>query len=255
MENLLAEVGHLSCLPMDILDRSHTNRQGQKRRVLAESLALEIWNLRLSGQHREAEFCLQYYDSKSATLDLGQVVPKSHRQVLEIVQLLKGGVQQTLEALAKNIISTTPYPVWLSVKTIEAATYALRFAASLWLFIDASDWSMSETLEAFVKRIVPAHRPQNGPSHEPLQLNARSLVQIAGIEIVWTSNMADHLRLDLIDPKTPQLFCFRHACLLGNVGPTSASGKPSPSLGVHETVFGALKCRDASSHIPGQIPA
>lgn len=210
---------------MDILDRSHTNRQDQKRRVLAERLALEIWNLRLSGQSREAEFCLQYYDSKSATLDLGQVAPRSHREVLEIVQLLQSGVHQTLETLAKNIISTAPHPVWLSVTTIEAAAYALRFAASLWLFIDASDWSIDETLDAFVWRIVPVHVPQPGPSHEPLHLNARSLVQIAGIEIVWTSNIADHLRLDLYDPKTPQLFCFRHACLLGKVEPTSASGK------------------------------
>lgn len=210
---------------MDILDCSHTNRQGQKRRVLAESLALGIWNLRLSGQPREAEFCLQYYDSKSATLDLGQVAPKSHRDVLEIVQLLKVGAHQTLETLAKNVISTTPHPAWLSVTTTEAATYALRFAASLWLFIDTSDWSVGETLDTFVRRLVPVHVPQTGPSHEPLHLNARSLVQIAGIEIVWTSNIADHLRLDLVDLKTPQLFCFRHACLLGKVEPTSASGK------------------------------
>lgn len=209
---------------MDILDRSHTNRQGQKRRLLAESLAHEIWNLRLSGQPREAEFCLQYYDSKSAILDLGQVAPKTHRDVLEVVHLLKDGLYQKLETLAKNVISTTPRPACLNVTSNEAATYALRFAASLWLFIDASDWSTGETLDAFAKRIVPAHVPQKGPNHEPLHLNARSLVQIAGFEIVWTSNIADHLRLDLVDPKTPQLFCFRHACLLRNVEPTSASG-------------------------------
>jgi hypothetical protein len=218
---------------MDRLDCSYLDRKDENRPALARTLANELWDLELTAHSREAGLCLQYYDSLSATLDFALYAPRTHRNVLDVVKHLHGGLTKPLELLATELKDPIRSVLKTGMSGPESTEYALRFAASLWLFMDTSEWMKQESLNAFVSRSVPmpSQVPGAAPPTGRLHVNARSLVQIAGIEIVWTSNVADHLRLDLVNPRTPQLFCFRHGCFLGTMeSPSSAGTCPSKLL-------------------------
>ena len=68
------------------------------------------------------------------------------------------------------------------------------------------------TLESF---LLDRFRPQRTLSHEAVKLEktftARNLDRIAGIQIVWTSNLADHLQM--IDDDT-RVVIFHYASFL-----------------------------------------
>jgi hypothetical protein len=200
------------------------DRRGQDKDALAKRLAAEIW--RLASQPREAHFYVEYYDAKIDLLNLGQISPLTHSDVIAIANYVKNERAQTLETLRKQLFDIRPAPSWLKSGSLDSADYAIRFGASLWLLVDTSDWKEAESLSEFVERGAAslAKRPLQTALGPVLHFNARMLNRIAGVDLIWTSNVMEHLRLDLEDPKAPQLFVFRHASFLSRRGSAGEAG-------------------------------
>jgi hypothetical protein len=135
---------------------------------------------------------------------------------VEVLTFVKDGKNRKLAHLREDLKGLTPIPSWLRTVDEVATRQVLDFGASLWAFLDVSRWQEDESLSDFARRTFsPATTRQPRPDDEDLlHLNARALCHIGGFELVWTSNLSDHLRLDLADPKLPQLLLFRHASYL-----------------------------------------
>lgn len=203
----------------DILSQPVIDRRGQDRHLLTKSLTAQIWSYQLASQPREAGLYLDHYDAKINVLDLGRVCPATHLDVIHIVEFVKQNREQNFgECQAKLLSDTMLSSSWLKVVSLDAAAHAIRFGASLWLFTETADWKNSESLCDFMERKAGTlcTRSAQVPTDSVLRFNARMLNRIAGMELIWTSNTMDHLRLDLEDPEAPQLFLFRHASFLSS---------------------------------------
>jgi hypothetical protein len=62
---------------------------------------------------------------------------------------------------------------------------------------------------------------EHGSSRFSYGFSAQKLAYVAGFEVVWTSNLLDHLRIDDVDEKL-RVYIFHHVTLLDHI--TSSSG-------------------------------
>ncbi|KAF2499047.1 hypothetical protein BU16DRAFT_261029 [Lophium mytilinum] len=144
---------------------------------------------------------------------------RTHHHVLEIAQQLKGALPR--ETLRDSLRQSLPKPTVFNEDGLLDSSIDL--AARLLLMLDFGilqygfsgrsqfNWDKG-TLKDFVYSHFsspPAH------THEGVKLekifNGRNLRRIAGIEIVWTNNLADHLRMTDDDTKVT---IFHHASFL-----------------------------------------
>jgi hypothetical protein len=202
----------------DVLEQAPGARNDQQAHGLAVQLGQSIWGIDLRSHQREAGFYLDFYTAKTDALDLGRVWPATHRDVVSIISFVKKGRDQSLSELQMDLRNLTPRPGWLKTGDEDAAHHAIAFGASLWLFLDVSGWEKDESLCSFGRRVysISTGPNPNRFSDVLVHFNARMLSTIGGVDLVWTSNLREHLRLDLVDSKTPQLFLFRHASYLGS---------------------------------------
>jgi hypothetical protein len=143
------------------------------------------------------------------------VSARTHQHIIDIVQLFKKPL--TRDALTQLL------PMPSSPNEGEKRHGSVDLAARLLLMIDIGSlqygfsgrkqlvWDRS-SLKDFVHDhfSVP---PTLGHGHVKLEkmFNARNLGQIAGVEILWTNNLTDHLRMIDEDKK---LYIFHHASFL-----------------------------------------
>jgi hypothetical protein len=177
-------------------------------------------------QHQFDDRCLsdaywQYYqkECERALHDGGRhVLARTHQDLVDIVLLLQDG--QTRDSIHETL------RLKLNKKhdnEEELVSRAIDLAASLLLMIDCTNieygFNGSRQLEwtqGSIQHCVSTHfrqRPTLG--HEgvklPRMFNARALESIAGIQILPTANLLDHLRLAEDDTK---LYVFHHASYL-----------------------------------------
>ena len=194
------------CLQRPVIDR-----RGQNEDDLIRSLAEVIWGCRVQAGSREAKFYLEFYDARTGVLDLGIFHPKSHNDIVSLINVIKNNRHQTLAELSLLLIGAASKLPWLKSTNDTATKKVIGFGASLWLMIDTKGWQDGDSLQAFVHRQFPAssHTQVATPDSTDLLFNGRMLHQIGGMEIIWTSNLREHLRLS-----EDAIFLFRHASYL-----------------------------------------
>ncbi len=191
----------------------------------AVHVASELWGRNLGSQPSEASFYLEYYHAKVDCLDPGRVFFSKHCEVLDIVKFVRERRDRKLTDVEVDLAALRPVPAWLKTTDKTALWEALAFGISLWLFVDASRWQNNESLQEYVGRLfAPTSNPSSGET-DVVHLTARALCHIGGIELVWTSDICEHLRLDLTDRKHPQLFLFRHGSYLSSQADAGQRGE------------------------------
>jgi hypothetical protein len=83
----------------------------------------------------------------------------------------------------------------------------IAFAASSWLMVKTSNWKPDQTLKDFVSNELLQTSMQTDKVKLPRTFNARNLSRLAGIEVHWTYNLADHLRM-INDESQVSIFHF-----------------------------------------------
>jgi hypothetical protein len=161
-------------------------------------LAERLWRISLG----QASFFLQHYNAKTVTIDLGLFYPTCHNGILYLVSFLKSNGDMTLKDLNVELLSAVPRAQWL----------VLLFAGSVWLMLSTSNW-LDESLLFYVQRIQSQILSSVVliPNALELRVSARGLNQIAGIDLVWTSDLTEHLNYDA---SQGTLSLFRHASFL-----------------------------------------
>jgi len=147
-------------------------------------------------------------------------------EIVYLVSFLKTNKDMTLREAKAALLAINPKPAWLVVSSEDAASQALLFAASVFLMLSTSDWQDAETLDCYVRRIeLQASSPVVKASEGlEIRVTARSLNQVAGIELIWTSDLREHLHYDAAHRN---LSLFRHASFLKD---RPDSGYPSEYL-------------------------
>jgi hypothetical protein len=196
-----------------LLEKSMVERRGQKECELILPLAEGLWGISLQQNSKEGTLFIDYYNVKTATIDLGLFYPTCHNDIVHLVSFLKRKEDMTLKELRAEVLSTVPKPQWLVVASEEAVSKALLFAGSVWLMLSTSNWRDTETLLFYVQRMQSQLSSSviRIPSALELRVSARGLNQIAGIDLVWTSDLTEHLNYD---PSQGTLSLFRHASFL-----------------------------------------
>jgi hypothetical protein len=140
---------------------------------------------------------------------------RTHQSIIDIVQHLKEPL--TREALRQLL------PMPMPPNEAEKRDGSIDLAASLLLMIDFGSlqygfsgrkqlvWDRSSLKEFVHDHFSISLTLGHGRVKLEKMFNARNLGQIAGIEIVWTNNLADHLRMIDEDKK---LYIFHHASFL-----------------------------------------
>lgn len=196
-----------------ILELSFFDRRGQDPKRLQGLLLREIWGLDVSLSYRQAKMFLDHYDALSTGIDVSFFSPQTHMEVIEIVAFVKARQQMSLGDMKNEMVTASPS--WLVKPSVEAAQNAINFAVSLWLMTTVKDWQDGETIHDLMNRIFPL---SNNPVAQPgvdldtdINFNAFSLCKIGGLDIIWTSRLNEHLRLNM---KSREVYVFRHASLL-----------------------------------------
>ena len=140
---------------------------------------------------------------------------RTHQSIIDIVQHLKEPLSR--EALRQLLPMPNP------PNETEKRDGSIDLAARLLLMIDFGSlrygfsgrkqlvWDRSSLKEFVHDHFSVPLTLSHGHVKLEKTFNARNLGQIAGIEIVWTNNLADHLRMIDEDKK---LYIFHHASFL-----------------------------------------
>jgi hypothetical protein len=196
------------------LELPFLDRRGQNLKDLQTSLVDKIWGLGASINAKDARIYLDHYNAFSTSIDTSALSFQSHVAALEVIECIKNGRAKSLRNLKAEIAAADP--AWLAVNSDEAIQKAIDFAVPVWLMVRTRVWKEDDSLCKFVKDLFPDTSPrdqqQAKTEDEDLSFNAHSLYRIGGVDLVWTSQLNEHL---LLNPKTSQLFVFKHASFLG----------------------------------------
>jgi hypothetical protein len=198
----------------DPLQLSFLDRRGQNSKQLQAILVDRIWGLPASINAKDARIYLEHYNALSTSIDTSALSFQSHNAALEVIEHIRNGRGKSLRDLKAEIAAADP--PWLCINSDETIQKAIDFAVPLWLMVRTQTWKKDDSLCKFVKDLFPDGSaptlPQANTLDEDLSFNAHFLYKIGGIDLVWTSQLNDHL---LLNPKTSELFVFKHASLLG----------------------------------------
>jgi hypothetical protein len=202
----------------------------QKRPITAQTkqeIIQEIWNPKAASRIQQGEVqCDSYFTYYSnqchdAMCDRGRhLTVRKHSELLDIAEQLrshkvKKDVQQYLLSKQRG---PTPF------NQNEQVNNSIDLTARLLVMMDIGTLPYSFSgrkqvvwEEGSLKDFV--HKYLNTPpvlGHDKIKLeklfNGRNLSRIAGIEIEWTDNLADHLRV--IDDDNKRVAIFQHASFL-----------------------------------------
>jgi hypothetical protein len=164
------------------------------------------YNLSLSEYERQArdtDSYFRYYEEQCrAVLCEGgaNTLVRTHADIAKIVRLFKDGAQ-TRESIEDALRDQQLHS---SVPNLENA---INFALRLWLMVHVGSFARGlipgqhalAWKSGSLRSLIDAQFPPLYVLGEPVKLEkiftARNLERIAGIKIIWTDNLADHLRM------------------------------------------------------------
>lgn len=173
--------------------------------ILRAIFDLDLTEHELQRQHTRFEAFFDWYGEQceSVATEIGIT---SHREILDVIDLLKSAYETRTSAVGKFRQSRT------TLKSDEQIDGLVMLAARLWLMLLIGDFqqcsSPGQTLAWGKNRrlfdVVAAEFTPNTLSDQiklPAAFNAANVERIAGIRIIWTSNLAEHLVLKDDDTK------------------------------------------------------
>lgn len=165
----------------------------------------------------------QYYQTQCELVRHGnECFAQVHRDIIEIVELLKGQAA-TREIIKASLRQKLPIPGPDDIE--EVLSNSIDLAVRLWLMVNVGDfrrilmpgrplhWTEGCLRDFIMSKFSPQKVFKEHVKLEKL-FNAYNLSHIAGIEVVWTSNLADHLRMQDDDTRVA---IFHHAFFLENL--------------------------------------
>lgn len=192
------------------------------RRDTASALWRNLWaDLDDKPMGEPTKLYVDYYSTKCMEFlaDGGRhVALRTHSDVVEIAKLIVGGAPRSV---ITDHISFSKKLIRPDSSTV--AECSVDLCASLLLVTDIGEHNFKLSEREFVPwktgtledAIASYFRPQRELSSNNVKIerhfNAQNLTRITGIDIIWTSNLADHLRLTENDKS---IFIFHHASFL-----------------------------------------
>ena len=185
----------------------------KSRHEFAKSLWKRDFSLE-SFQPPNFESYFRYYRDQCATaLSDNYENRKSHREVVRIAQQLvdentsSPGSQSGLSPLGKD--EEERYWIYFAVRVLTmidvgGLRQGLRLGQTPRIWVNGS-------LGEFIKSVFPPSTVLSDDLKLEKLFNARNLERVAGIQIIWTSNVADHLQLEDDDTSVR---LFSHASFL-----------------------------------------
>jgi len=164
----------------------------------------------------------QHYQTQCNLVRHGnECLTRNHQDIIDIVRLLRAP-GATREDIKSSLRSRLPELPLENVEDVLSNTIDL--AVRLWLMVNIGDfrrilvpgrslyWTQGSLRDFITSEFCKQNILKERVKLEKL-FNAHNLGRIAGIEIVWTSNLADHLRMQDDDTRVA---VFHHAFFLEN---------------------------------------
>jgi hypothetical protein len=161
------------------------------------------------------------YCQTQCGLVVNECTAQSYEDIVEIVQVLQAP-EASREGIKSSLrLSLTSSP---TVNSDEILSNTIDLAVRLWLMINIGDfqkilmpgrpisWSQGSLQNLITSIFCEKNVLKERVKLEKL-FNAHNLSRIAGIQIVWTSNLADHLRMQDDDTRVA---VFHHVFFLEN---------------------------------------
>jgi hypothetical protein len=185
-----------------------------------KAIAAALWDTPRSEVEPDLKFYFKYYIKQCELIALhegGSHTPlATHEDIMAIVQLLRSS--HTREEILQQLLLSCSLP-----GNDALCGHSIDLAARLLLMVEFGNlpfaYSGSRQIEwvtGSLKELVTERfesKPVLGHSKVKLEkiFNANNLGKIAGIEVIWTTNLADHLRLMKDDQAVA---VFHHASFL-----------------------------------------
>jgi hypothetical protein len=168
------------------------------------------------------ESYFRYYQTQCELVCHGnECSSRTHEDIIQIVQLLKAQTA-TREDVKSSLRIKVPKPEPEGVE--EMLNNSIDLAVRLWLMVNVGGfrrilmpgrslhWTEGCLRDFMMSKFSPQKVLKDHVKLEKL-FNALNLSRIAGIQVVWTSNLADHLRMQDDDTRVA---IFHHAFFLEN---------------------------------------
>ena len=207
-----------------------------KREIVSKiwNTSITRWEFEKQQASHDAYFHHIYQNICEAACTGSSAIPRmTQDQILELVAKLRNGGKSQQQFVQVLMATVTPSLLLLeaerAVKVAAGLLVPLNFGAGGLQRGEVVAWSPNETLEKAVADpfsalrsrtsalLLGQHQLCNVCVHSPLitsfprSFNAKQIEYIAGFEIVWTSNLVDHLLVLDIDEKAPiKLHIFHH---------------------------------------------
>ncbi|OQV06069.1 hypothetical protein CLAIMM_10701 [Cladophialophora immunda] len=111
----------------------------------------------------------------------------SHRHVCQTIRELK---DRTREQCEEAVLQSLP-----AGSTAAMAAELVDFTGKAALFIDFADWESTESLPIFLSRKIASKSTIKDEFRMRRSFNARAFAMVAGINVQWTRNLAEHLEV------------------------------------------------------------
>ena len=216
---------------LDALLTSTPISQHSRQAIIRRVFNVELTNDSIGSIDHLAAFFSDWYEEQCEAA-AGQVSVQTHEEVLGIIALL-----QTND-LSRSEISAKLQHHGCKESDVEAINASIDLAARLWLTLSIGSlqrsvtpgstisWSHGKLADTLIDVLSPKFKLSDSVKF-PKAFNAANLEKIAGIEVVWTSNLADHLCLKEDDTK---VMLYHQASFLELHESSKKSGSSSPVI-------------------------
>ena len=179
--------------------------QHSRQAIIRRIFNVELTNGSIGSIDHLGAFFSDWYEEQCEAA-AGQVSVQTQEEVLGIIALLQSN------DLSRSDISTKLQNHGCKESDVEAISASIDLAARLWLTLSIGSlqrsvtpgstisWSQGKLADTLIDVISPKFKLSDSVKF-PKAFNAANLEKIAGIEVVWTSNLADHLCLKEDDTK------------------------------------------------------
>ena len=179
--------------------------QHSRQAIIARIFNVELTNDSIGLFDHLGAFFSDWYEEQCEAA-AGQVSVQTHEEILRIIGLLQSN------DLSRCDISTKLQYEGSEESDVEAINASIDLAARLWLTLSIGSlqrsltpgstlsWSHGKLADTVIDVLSPKYKLSDSVKF-PKAFNAANLEKIAGIEVVWTSNLADHLCLKEDDTK------------------------------------------------------
>jgi hypothetical protein len=179
--------------------RSILRRRRPKPRIdraFTEEVVPSIWGIDPSTcTNSQLRAYLDHYEAASGFM-LDNFVILNHAAVIRLVQTVQTSARSNVQDLLGAIENTQPTCLRQDYQP-QSVLAALGFACKLWLFLELDFQDEQKFLTDLISEKLSVVKTGRKPYGEHLSkdFSQKTLVRRAGMSIVWTSDLSQHLEL------------------------------------------------------------